>query len=245
MMPRMLDRSSIIISRLMAVLAALVSLAGTGCERSAGTADYFPLEPGHHWQYRIERTTMDGRTELRHVLQTGRVPPGAAFDAVRVTAGGVRYLYEIDEDGIFRVDLQPAGSPRGAPERTLVLPHHLDETSSWQTRSHTAVLENSGPPWETLFRITTPVAMKYRVEQTDADIDTPAGRFEGCLVIRGVGSASVDAGNYIGRTRIEIASREWFAPGVGLVRMERDETTGAAALSSGRLLVELDRWWRR
>lgn len=245
MMPRMPDRSSIFISKLLAVLAALVSLAGTGCERAVGAADYFPLEPGHHWQYRIERTTMDGHTELRHVVETGSVPPGAAFDAMRVTAGGLRYRYEIDEDGIFRVDLQPAGPTHGEPQRTLVLPHHLDETSSWQTRSHTAVLENSGPPWETLFRITTPVAMKYRVEQTDADIDTPAGRFKDCLVIRGVGSASVDAGNYIGRTRIEIASREWFAPGVGLVRMERDEATGAPALSGGRLLVELDRWWRR
>lgn len=244
MMPRMPDRSSMFISKLLAVLAALVSLAGTGCEQSAGGTDYFPLEPGYHWQYRIERTTMDGHTELRHVIETGSVPAGAAFDAERITAGGLRYRYELDEDGIFRVDLQTLGSARGAPERTLVLPHHLDETSAWETRSHTAVLENSGPPWETLFRITAPVAMQYRVEQTDADIDTPAGRFEGCLVIHGVGSASVDAGNYIGRTRIEIASREWFAPGVGLVRMERNERTGAAALSGGRLLVELDRWWR-
>ncbi|MEX2479756.1 MAG: hypothetical protein WD928_02745 [Gammaproteobacteria bacterium] len=239
------DRASIIISPLLAVLAALVSLAGAGCERSAGAAHYFPLEPGHHWQYRIERTTMDGHRELRHVVQTGKVPPGAAFDAMRITAGGLRYLYEVDDAGIFRLDLRPALPVRGEPQRTLVLPHQLDETSSWQTQSHTAVLENSGPPWETLFRITAPVAMQYQVEQTDAAIDTPAGRFEGCLVIRGVGSASVDAGNYIGRTRIEIASREWFAPGVGLVRMERDETTGAAALSGGRLLVELDRWWHR
>jgi len=219
----------------------------TGCERPTPAASYFPLEPGRGWQYRVERTTMDGSTELRHAVRAVAVPPGLGIDAMRETLSGLRYFYAIDDDGIFRIGARAGGPRQGAGDvsRELVLPHAVDATSTWQTWSQTTVLENTGPPWETLFRINAPVRMRYQVEATDGAITTPAGRFDGCLVIAGRGTASVDAGNYIGRTQIEIASREWFAPGVGLVRMERDEKTGADALRAGRLVMELDQWQRR
>ena len=162
---------------------------------------------------------------------------------LRVTLDGRPYLYAIDTQGIFR--LNPPAADRAGPdhaEPALILPHDFATRPDWQTWSVTAALENSGPPWETLFRITTPVHMRYRVEATDAAVETPAGRFHGCLLVSGQGSASIDVGNYIGRTRVDVATREWFAPGVGLVRMERDEKTGARALSGGRLVMELDRW---
>ena len=66
--------------------------------------------------------------------------------------------------------------------------------------------------------------------------------FDDCLLVTGRGQAQADVGNYIGRTMVEIEVREWYAEDVGLVRMERDEKTGAAALSAGRLVMELDTW---
>lgn len=229
------------------VFAVLALLILDGCDRATPTANYFPLEPGRHWQYRVERTTMDGRTELRHAVRAVAVPPGLGIDAMRETLGGLRYLYAIDDDGIFRIDAAAAGPRHGAGEvsRELVLPHAVDAASTWQTWSQTTVLENTGPPWETLFRINAPIRMRYQVEAIDGAVTTPAGRFDDCLVVAGRGTASVDVGNYIGRTRIEVASREWFAPGVGLVRMEREEKTGADALRAGRLVMELDQWQRR
>ncbi|MEQ8233124.1 MAG: hypothetical protein RKL32_15555, partial [Gammaproteobacteria bacterium] len=71
---------------------------------------------------------------------------------------------------------------------------------------------------------------------------TPAGRFDGCLLIEGRGNTSAEVGNYIGRAAINVTSREWFAPDVGLVRLEREERTDAKALSAGRLVLELDDW---
>jgi len=229
------------------VPAVLALLLLAGCERATPSADYFPLEPGRHWQYRVERTTMDGSTELRHAVRAVAVPPGLGIDAMRETLGGLRYLYVIDDDGIFRIGAAEAGPRQGVGDvpRELVLPHPVGAASTWQTWSQTTVLENTGPPWETLFRINAPIHMSYQVEAIDGAITTPAGRFDGCLVIAGRGTASVDVGNYIGRTQVEVASREWFAPGVGLVRMERDEKTGADALRAGRLVMELDQWQRR
>ncbi len=206
----------------------------------------FPLEPGREWQYRVVRTTMDGTRELRHVVRAVAVPSGSELSGLRMTLDGRSLRYARTAEGLFRLGDDAAGSTRhagpapGAPR--LVLPDAVAAGATWQSRDVTSVLENTGPPWETLFRITVPVPMRYEVVRDDATIETPGGRFERCLLVEGHGSTNADVGNYIGHATIEIRSREWFAPGVGLVRLERDERTDAAALSAGRLVMELDRW---
>ena len=120
------------------------------------------------------------------------------------------------------------------------MPHEPKISQQWPGVSRTAVLENTGPPWETLFRVDVSVDMQYRVEATAERVITPAGAFDDCVLIAGHGAASADVGNYIGRTEITVTSREWFAPDVGLVRMEREETTTASAISGGSLVMELE-----
>ncbi len=222
-----------------ALLAALLS----ACGEPASVERFFPLEPGQTWIYRVERTTMDGTAQMRHAI-TSLVPPTSppGISAARESLGGQRYLYRIDERGVWRLDSPREDADAAATTPQLVLPRGLAPTSSWQSESRTSVLENTGPPWETLFRIDVALTMNYTIESMDGEITTPAGRFGDCLVIRGHGTTNADVGNYIGHTEIEVDSREWFAPGIGLVRMERTETTAAKALSSGRLVMELDRW---
>lgn len=224
-----------------ALAALAVVLGACGNERPA---NYFPLDPGRHWQYRVERTTMDGTRELRHAVATRAAPPDYA--GIRETLGGALYYYVRDDEGLWRVapDRQAATGSRTATGPELVLPATPDVGRAWQGKTTTAVLENTGPPWETLFRIAVPVAMNFRITATDAVVDTPAGRFEHCLEVVGEGRTNTDAGNYIGRTVIEVRSTEWYAPGVGLVRLEREERTAAEALDHGRLVMALDRWWR-
>jgi len=84
--------------------------------------------------------------------------------------------------------------------------------------------------------------MTYRVEALNASVSTPAGEFSDCVIVSGYGKTSANVGNYIGVADIEVSSREWFAPGVGLVRMERQESTTAEALAGGSLTMVLDHW---
>jgi hypothetical protein len=198
---------------------------------------YFPLHAGVAWQYRVLRTTMDGAHEMRHIVSA--VAPGDALPASvgrRITLGGQRYDYQIGESGIHRLT---------ANGNELVLPRLLAAGSTWQAAGQTVVLESSAAPWESLFRVRVALAMNYRIQALDARVDTPAGRFENCVLVSGRGTADTDIGGYIGQTRIEIESREWYAPDVGLVRMEREERSDAAALRRGALVVELDRWTSR
>jgi hypothetical protein len=218
----------------LAWVLVLATLLAAGCDDAPPYADWFPLAPGRVWQYRVERTTMDGTRALRHIVHSVAVPPGSALTGLRRTLDGREFGYASADAGLFRIN------ERGA--RVLVLPDDVAPGTSWQAPTTTTVLENTGPPWETLFRINVPITLRYSVVATDASVATPAGRFDRCLLIEGRGRTSADVGNYIGRAAIDVTTREWFARDVGLVRLEREERTDAKALSAGRLVLELDHW---
>ncbi len=223
----------------------LFAVLVTGCSRDDIVARYFPLTPGIEWQYRVTRTTMDGSRDLRYVISTGRAAQvGNQQAAVRETPEGLRYFYDSTATGIVRVASRQREGTEFVivPQHELVLPRPLTVTSMWTAATHTAVLENTGPPWETLFRIDVPVTLHYRVDSLSATVATVAGTFKDCLVISSLGKVNADVGNYIGRTEIEVTTTEWFAPDVGLVRLERSERTTANAINAGQLTMELDRW---
>lgn len=188
---------------------------------------------------------MDGVNELRYAIST-RSPDSAddRVTAVRETVDGHRYYYQLDTDAVYRVGERPPGQHdiNYYADRQIVLPRILKPSDHWRGNTRTAVLESAGPPWEKLFRINVPVDMQYRVESLTETIETPAGKFTGCLMVSGYGKTNADIGNTIGRTEIEITTKEWFAPRVGLVRMERSERTDAKSLNFGELMMELDRW---
>ena len=225
----------------------VVLLSVQACGSGEHEGGYFPLTPGGQWQYRVERTTMDGTRQLRHALSV--IEPAANQPAdlrTRITLDGQRYIYRVSNDGIYRVGVQRKRGPRAADEGQpqMVMPAHPRIDQQWRGHSQTSLLESSAAPWETLFRVQVLLDMRYRIAALDAEITTPAGEFEHCVLIEGEGESQTDAdlGNGVGQTRINVSTREWYAPGVGLVRMERNEQTSAQALRAGSLVMELDAW---
>lgn len=226
-------------------LSILVSLGFelTGCRNADHTTSYFPVEPGHEWQYRVQRSTMDGTEELRHIVRS-IAPPAQMAGITGAKAGldGRTTFYTSDAQGVYR--LAPAGpAERSGPATIseLVLPHTPTADSTWRSPARTSLLESSAPPWETLFRVRTQLLMDYQVEDLDASITTPAGHFEHCLLILGTASETRNAGTLIGEAHIRITVREWYAPGIGMVRMEREEIMDNAAIDRGTVVMELDR----
>lgn len=230
--------------RIVTVLA-LLSLAA--CRDHPAGSDYFPLTPGSQWQYRIERTTMDGVRQLRDLIEVSPIAPGQAADLrSRVTLDGQRFTYRLTNAGIYRIGVEHTRGPEAVAQtqQLLVMPAQLAIDQQWQGDSLTAVLESSAPPWESLFRVQVPVAMHYRVASLDAEVTTPAGTFDHCLLVSGNGSADADFGNGVGAAKVEVTSHEWYAPQVGLVRMERHEHSNAKVVRAGALVMELDNWSR-
>jgi len=62
------------------------------------------------------------------------------------------------------------------------------------------------------------------------------------MKIKMTGSSYKNAGNYVGLTLVNVEQTNWYSPGVGLVKMERLETTQSAALDKGTLSIELTRF---
>ncbi len=220
------------------LIALLLAVALSSCADQA--PDYYPLAPGTSWRYNIELTTMDGVEQQKYIAaaiaprvwQEQRLP-------VRRTLDGTRVFYREDETGIYRVASQrhDEAVPEALPEeRRVVLRKPLQPGTSWRGRTETITLARIGPPQRSEYQISASVQMDYTIESVDASVTVPAGRFDNCLRVSGHGQRrNYDAGNYIGPTDISIDKTDWYAPGVGLVKSVREESTSGRVLNQGEM----------
>ena len=221
------------------LVVSLTSLVACSNEENA----YFPLSEGRTWHYDISRTTMDGTFQQKQIFHS--LPEIDWHQGVAtpfVSASGAHYLYQGNEHGtqLVAVKARDGGSYESAEEAFKILPAEVSPGTTWRQPEHTQVLENTGSPWETLFRIVEPVSIDYVVESNDVSVRVPAGEFDNCIKVRGSGQTNVDVGNYIGRTLISIEVENWYAKGVGLIKSIRKEITTSEALDYGELRYELE-----
>lgn len=223
-----------------AMLLALMFLSVACTEQSA---EYFPLSAGQAWHYDVSRQTMDGVFKQKHVVEA---LPAIQWQGLtgypQISAGGEQYLFRKSGQGVQRIAVRGRDKAEFTqhPEAFVLLPDITDQGTTWEQTVFTRVLENTGPPWETLFRIVEPVPMNFVIESSNASVTVPAGEFNQCLKVTGVGEANVDVGNYIGRTIIKINIQRWYAKGVGLVKAVHTETTTADALNHGEIQLQLE-----
>ncbi len=220
------------------LLLLLLVLTGCGGEQEGS---FFPLQPGWEWQYRVLLQTADGAEELRQVLRTTGTERVDGFSAwTRVRPDGSRFYYRVDAAGIHRIGVRPPdGRYRPEPGERRVLARPLRPGTRWRQQEVTALLQRTGPPQETRYRIHAAVPVEYTIVAERQVVEVPAGRFGGCLQVEGRGQTSADAGNYVGRIHVELSSSSWYCPGAGLVREERIERTSNRLIPEGRMLLEL------
>lgn len=226
---------NIVISHCALIVIVLLLLAA--CDHRESDS-YFPLEPGMTWRYHLDVTTMDGTQTQKHLIQASasRQWNGQSLP-VRRTIDGTWLFYRKTDTGVYLAGYQNADYP--APEaiadaRQLLLHLPLELGTTWSSETETIALFRTGPPQRTEYRITVPVLMHYSVESIDDVVTVPAGRFYNCIRVQGTGiRRQIDAGNYIGRTNITIEKTDWYAPGIGLVKSVREESTSNRVLNHG------------
>lgn len=226
-----------VLAGFLAGLLTAPALAGCGDE-----AGYFPLEEGGTWGYRVTLEAAGAGTERaksfasnlpRQALGDGQATP-------RVFHDGVVYYYAEQPDGIRRVAYRkPGGEIESLPPGDYVLKYPLEVGTRWRVPSRT-YLRKDRVAYSVMSLVTAEVDLDYAIEKVDAVVRVPAGTFRDCVKVRGYGEAVVDLGpGYIPFTMV-IESVEWFAPGVGLAKMIRRETSVPSMASDTTLVKELE-----
>lgn len=213
----------------------------SACERS--DLRYFPVHSDRSWQYRINITTMDGAHGEKYFLQN--LPAYKTEDDTifaRQTADGTRLLYTTTDEGIFRLaTITSNGQQINEPAPRPILVYPLKIGTTWKDKTTTFLLEKSGPPQDTLFRIQEPVLLEYKITSVSDSVNVPAGTFNNCLKIEAAGRAHADVGNYVGKISITVKQTAWYAPDIGLIKSIRREQTNSFALNFGEYLMELEK----
>lgn len=233
--------------RLLAALGLSAALLGTGCERPASTmastTDYFPLESGRHWVYAETITRDDGRQSQRTLRldNLGRDTLEGLAAWHRRSDDGMHYWLRSDDSGVYRVASRFETEAFYTPDRPprYVLRQPLRAGTEWQADTVPYLLERTqGFPRE--LRHSHPaLPMHYRIEAGDEGVDTAAGRFEHCLRVRGTAALRLYADPVTGWQDLPLTSLEWYCPGAGLVRLQRQEPAAGRLLSGGQLSLEL------
>ena len=207
-----------------ACLAAIALLATGGCGRSAG-ADYFPLGGKQTWDYEIRRS-IKGEQHTQRLLITSL--PAANMDGTeyfpQLRLDGRVDVFSRSKNGIERVSF--ANTPS-----LPVLPLELKPKASWRAPGQILFLEITGAFHATFQeRKKLMIDLDYVVEAMDDTVEVTAGSFTNCMRVKSSGSmfAGATLKEFLGISFIQIQQTEWYAPGVGLVKRVRTESTTPA-----------------
>ena len=230
------------------LLAAVCAMVLQACYNKAlepiAADDYFPLVKGHSWQYRTttlrggERT--DGRYEVHNL---GEVERDFERYHARMNSHGTEYFFQQDDSGVYRLGVQTIVSDKIKPDArkryVLKTPHRKDDY--WFSDSHAFVIERTQPIRENFWN-SHAFEMEYQITALDETVQVPAGIFEHCIRVQGTGIvailADVTQGRY-GSAEGEITTTEWYAPGVGLIKLVRQESFENSLFADGSYSVEL------
>lgn len=214
----------------------------TGCY-GAVDESYFPLKEGLQWSYSVKKTTMDGIRQQKYIFKNLAMQNINGEELhVRQSIDGSLLYYKNTEQGVmyYGKEKQKDNESKFDIDEHFVFRYPLQVGTQWEDNTYSRLLVKTGPPQKTVFKIIAKVPLSVVVEAVDDVVHVTAGTFQHCVRIKKKGSAYKDAGNYIGLTIVTVTETSWFAPGVGLVKSVREETTEQKALDRGELMIELE-----
>lgn len=210
-------------------------------------ARYFPLVEGYQWDYEVT-TDLINEQHIRSLSITV-VSPQTLKDqsySVRRTSEGTDYYLKADEQGVQRygkrmlVQTKPLWDP--APQLVLPHPDQAKVGFTWSALSVPYTLHRIAPNPEPPSSQGYNFNMAYTLLSLDETITTSAGTFEHCWLVEGQAQLYVYADARKGYVDLAITNREWYAPNVGLVKLERSEPLDAEVFKGGKITMELTRF---
>ncbi len=187
---------------------------------------------------------MDGVQKKRYLIHNLPLRTMANHTVLpRQTGDGTTLLYRFSEQGVFLIaTIDRHHQKKRLDSNRPVLLFPARPGTRWHDTTTTFLLEKTGPPQRTLFRIQERLTLEHRIVADNITVKVPAGTFTGCLRIDAHGRVNADVGNYVGKVRITIEQSQWYAPNTGLVKAVRREQTDSPALDHGEYEMVLVRY---
>ena len=220
------------------VPAACALAAACGGEPPRG---YFPLDEGLAWDYRVVTKTPGKRTEnTLHIENLGERRVGGELHHVRKTGTGNYYDLQQLDDGIVRTAKRTVieKHPRPAESGRFVLKKPLRPGTRWSYRVKPYLLARPFPV-ETPLKRAFDYEMQWRILAAGETVEVPAGRFEQCLHVRGEARLDIARSLSVARDKVVFMTDEWYAPGVGLVKLEHQEIIDSDQAHGGVVTMHL------
>jgi hypothetical protein len=228
----------------------LLCAALAACSPGSGGESFFPLQEGRQWRYRVTTTIDDRPTQVEQlsVHNRGREELFSQSATRRHTNSGTDYWLREDESGTWRIAAQHALEREPQQDelvdgtRRYVLKKPYAVGTEWKAFTTAYVLQRRNEVPKEVRRTHKPMVMTYQIAAANEGVEVPAGRFEGCLRVLGNAAVRVYVDHQFAWRDIGLVTREWYCPGVGLVKVEREERSPSRFMLGGSVLLELTAW---
>lgn len=222
------------------LLAAALALSACGGQPQPR---YFPLNPGYEWEYRVhEQNRVTDTVRSLHLHNRSlRERDGVSY-ARRLASDGNEYWLSV-EDGRLRrhwtrtaIDFEP----RADKTPRMVMPVPPQQGQWWEIDTRPYILERIAPFRERFFLDDSKrINLRMEIAALDDVVEVPAGRYTEVMRVEGSGLLHVLADARIGASEVPVTHTEWYAPGVGLIKLERRETLDTIHIQGGNITMEL------
>lgn len=216
-----------------------IALFLQSCDTDSGA--YFPLEKGLKWRYQVSSVTPHYKNKDTLVIKNmGKRTIDQKDLYVRRTSLGTDYYFVKENLDVRRIAKRTAAELKAEfdEENRYVIKGPLVPGTSWIHAGQPYLLDRPFPTNYELRRIVH-FPMTYKIISLDEEVKTKAGAFTNCLHIKG--TAAVDIGRIltIAQDEVKFTTDEWYAPGVGLVKLVRFEDVDSKHVYGGTVEMNL------
>ena len=157
---------------------------------------------------------------------------GIIFSKIYSNGNMLSFFKDKFEDNLIRTAAKTVSkSGYDEPVEKIIYPSLGFKIDNWKTKSQ--LLYNKRFP-TTFKRFCAFSNFQYLLfnKKRNVSINVKAGHFKNCIYIEGKGESEFIADTRSGPIKVDIFTKEWVCPGVGIVKQQRQENTKASAFGN-------------
>ncbi len=230
-----------------AALAKASVLALAACGSAPDDDALFPLAQGRSWTYLVSTTideTASTERETITLANRGADRIDGALSWRRRTDAGIEYWHRVDPTGIYRIASRNPLDREAQldAQRRYVLRKPYVVGTEWEAATVAYVLARKNQMPRDVRTTHKALPMTYTIEALDQAVQTPAGKFDGCIRVAGRAVVRLYVDAAFQWRDIPLSTLEWYCPNMGLVRLERKEPSPTKFMIGGTVTMELTSW---